>query len=110
MNGSLHVALAVAALAAGALAQVSKAGAKQARFAAPERLLAHGKFVNEVEAMRYPSPVLLDIDSDGQRELVCGDLQGYLWVYEDEGKEGDLEWGLPAKLQSDGKDLKLPNW
>ena len=53
-------------------------------------------------------------DEDGfrrtARELVCGDLWGYLWVYENESEEGDLKWGAPKKLQSDGKDLKLPNW
>ena len=77
-----------------------------AKFAAPERLQANGEFVNEVEKTLYPSPVLVDIDGDGQRELVVGDLFGYLWVHEKSGSS----WGPAKKLQVDGKTLKLPNW
>lgn len=78
----------------------------KAKFATPERLKANGKFVNEVEKTLYPSPVLFDIDGDGQRELVVGDLFGYLWVHEKSGSS----WGPSKKLQADGKALKLPNW
>ena len=92
-----------------ATAPVMAADARPA-FAAPVRLLAAGQPVNLVEEMPYPSPVLFDVDHDGRRELVCGDLWGYLWVYEDVGEAGDVEWGAAKKLQVDGEDLKVPNW
>ena len=83
---------------------------QEAQFAAPVRLLAAGAPVNHVEEMPYPSPVVFDIDRDGKRELICGDLWGYLWVYENEGQEGDLHWSAPRKLTADGEVLKVPNW
>ncbi len=36
------------------------------KFAAPEMLLAEGRPVNAEEGMLYPSPVLFDVDGDGQ--------------------------------------------
>lgn len=81
-----------------------------ATFAPPVRLLAAGQPVNFIEEMLYPSPVLYDLDHDGRRELVCGDLWGYLRVYEDVGEADDVEWGAPQFLQVDGAPLKVPNW
>ncbi|MBI4879643.1 MAG: hypothetical protein HY812_08300 [Planctomycetes bacterium] len=111
MKGIMVAAVAALVSTTIALERVSWAGgARKAEFEAPVRLLADGKFLNEVENMLYPSPVLLDVDSDGQRELVCGDLWGRLRVYENVGEEGDTTWGPAVKLQSEGKDLELPNW
>ena len=81
------------------------------RFAAPERLLADGRPINAEEGMLYPSPVLFDVDGDGQDELVCGDLWGHLWVHESAAEAGEPAWLAPEKLKSaDGEVLKVPNW
>ncbi len=111
MKGIMVAAVAAVVSTTLALERISWAGGtRKVDFDAPVRLLADGKPLNEVECMLYPSPVLLDIDSDGQRELVCGDLGGNLWVYENVEEEGDATWGPAVRLQSEGKDLELPNW
>jgi hypothetical protein len=73
------------------------------KFGPPELLLDASSYL-------YPSPVLVDIDQDQQRELLIGDLRGYLTVYDNVGKPDSPQWGKPAKLQCNGKDMKLPNW
>ena len=81
------------------------------QFAQPELLLADGKPINQVEDMPYPSPVLFDVDRDGKDELVCGDLWGYLWVYENTAAEGAPVWGAATKLESaEGEVIKVSNW
>lgn len=81
-----------------------------ASFADPELLLANGRPMNAVEKMPYPSPVLFDIDGDGKREFVLGDLWGRLWIHENVGAEGPVKWGPSQTLKREGKDLKVPNW
>ena len=77
--------------------------AAETTFASPEIILDASSYL-------YPSPVYEDIDDDGQRELLIGDLRGNLTVYENTGDGRSHEWGEPVKLQVDNKDLKLPNW
>ena len=80
-------------------------------FDPPVRLTADGKFINDDGKMLYPTPVLLDIDKDGQQELVIGDLWGALWICENGSKSGDPVWSKPTKLKgANGKELKVPNW
>lgn len=57
----------------------------------------------------YPTPVLQDIDGDGARELVVGDLIGNLWVAEP--GESEVAWAKHTQLETkDGKKLRLNNW
>ncbi len=79
-------------------------------FEDPVRLLSAGELLNEVEQMPYPSPVVFDVDRDGERELVVGDLWGRIWIYEDQASPGDLAWGPARKLEVDGEELRVPNW
>ena len=74
-------------------------------FEAPQVLTADGETFKEVI---YPTPVLHDIDDDGQHELVVGDLIGNLWI--SEATNSDLEWGKRIQLESEGKALRLNNW
>ncbi|MBE7491056.1 MAG: hypothetical protein HS108_04780 [Planctomycetes bacterium] len=55
----------------------------------------------------YPSPALHDVDGDGVKDLVIGDLFGNLtWCRG--GKDG---WGEEKTLNgADGKPLKFNNW
>ncbi|MBX3472993.1 MAG: hypothetical protein KF754_01255 [Planctomycetes bacterium] len=55
----------------------------------------------------YPSPALYDVDGDGVKDLVVGDLFGNLtWCKG--GKDG---WGADQALNgADGKPLKFNNW
>ena len=97
MPRSLMWAMAVVAVVASPLA------AAEVTFEAPEMILDASSFL-------YPSPVYEDVDNDGDRELVIGDLRGYLTVFEHDGDGSVVHWGEPAKLQVNGEDLKLPNW
>ncbi len=85
------------------LALACPLAAAEVTFEAPEVILDASSYL-------YPSPVLHDIDKDGQRELLIGDLRGYLTVYKNQGKDASPEWGQPSKLQVNGQDLKLPYW
>jgi hypothetical protein len=71
-------------------------------------LVSDGK---PIGGIAYPSPVLIDIDGDKQRELVIGDLFGNLWVCQQDSTGGALQWMPKTRLNSsNGKALRLPNW
>jgi hypothetical protein len=95
---------------AATLAVTAAAEPPKAAFAPPVRLMTDGQPINQREKLLYPSPVLLDIDGDGQTELVIGDLWGKLRVYKPAGKRGDLTWSAGTVLQAQGKELTVPNW
>lgn len=76
------------------------------RFAAPVQLTTAG---SPFEGILYPSPVLVDTDGDGQRELVIGDLFGALWHCAPTG-DGDTAFGERGRLESNGTPLELNNW
>ncbi len=82
-------------------------GGDAALFAAPVQLTAEGEPIAD---MTYPSPTLFDLDGDGMRELVIGDIFGSVRVAEPQAEEAGLAWSACEKLQSDGKDLRLNNW
>ena len=56
----------------------------------------------------YPSPTLYDLDKDGKRELVIGDLPGRI-VFAKRG-EGVATWQKRQPLEADNAPLKLNNW
>ena len=89
----------VAGLTSGALAQVS--------FDDPVELDTGGKNFSNVI---YSIPVLIDIDNDGQQELVIGDLRGYIMSAEMKSADTAAGWLERSNVQADGKPLKLNNW
>jgi hypothetical protein len=88
----------------------AQAQSPKALFEPPVRLLSEGVPINQREKLLFPSPVLLDLNGDGHKVLVIGDLWGKLRVYQPTGKRGDLNWGKGTNLQAQGKDLVVPNW
>ena len=103
------VLIAVLCLCAASVAQETKE--TRSRFKAPVQLTVEGKPLNESEAISYPTPTLFDIDNDGARELVIGDLWGTLRVYEKDGNTGSVAWKTGKILQAyDGRELKVSNW
>ena len=81
-------------------------------FEAPFRLKVGDQLLNNAARQMYPSPAMLDIDRDGQLELVVGVIFGSLNIYENlsDGKS-DPVWSshIPLKL-SDGAKVKVSNW
>ena len=78
------------------------------RFEAPVELTANGK---PMRGISYPSPTLYDLDGDSERELLIGDLRGYIRVSQPGVEETGLAWSEQEYLQSSsGKKLKLNNW
>lgn len=57
----------------------------------------------------YPSPTLHDLDADGKRELVVGDLRGYV-QFSEKLDGGALAWSKLANVKMGDKPLKLFNW
>ena len=92
------------------LVVVSFAQEPPAKFARAEMLSSDGQPVNARERMPFPSPVLIDLNGDGKRELILGDLWGRIWIHDNVAREGGVAWGPSRKLQLNGKDLKVPNW
>ncbi len=79
-------------------------------FDAPVAIKVGGKPFNSERTIQYPSPALIDIDNDGELELVVGSLVGTLTVLENEALEGEPLWNSPELLKSAGKTIELPNW
>ncbi|MBX3460517.1 MAG: VCBS repeat-containing protein [Planctomycetes bacterium] len=49
------------------------------------------------------TPFAHDWDGDGKPDIVCGDVQGHVWIA---AGLGELKFGTPVKLQHNGKDIK----
>lgn len=76
------------------------------RFAAPVEFTSAGA---AFEGLLYPSPVLVDTNGDGQRELIVGDLFGKLWHFTPTDA-GDTTFGERGQLEANGAPLELNNW
>lgn len=83
----------------------SQRATQNAAFDDPELLMAGGQMMGIKR--HYPSPVLHDLDGDGVRELIIGDLHGYITRCE-RNADG---WGEEVRIRAkDGKDLRFHNW
>jgi len=91
---------------------VTVAAAQETEFAQPELLRVDGQPMNADGKMMYPSPVVFDIDGDGNDELVIGTIFGAVYACENSNKgPGDPQWQAPQSVNTDdGKPLKLNNW
>lgn len=58
----------------------------------------------------YPTPHLVDVDGDGSRELLIGDLKGHVRVSRRPEGAAPFVWGPPEDLATDGRLLKFHNW
>ena len=82
------------------------------QFDKPVYLKVGDKPMNEDGEMMYPSPVLMDIDRDGDTELVIGTIFGVLFVSENSATGGgDPVWEAPQLFNStENEPLRLNNW
>jgi hypothetical protein len=79
-----------------------------ARFAAPKRVLAGEAPLGE--GRLYPSPVLHDVDGDGRKDIVVGDLLGAV-TFAPRAAGKTVAFGAEKPLPDrDGKPLKFHNW
>ena len=91
-----------------AMAAVAGMPGDNAEFEAPIEITAGG---TNFAGTLYPSPALFDINGDGEKELIIGDLIGYLQVASRESGDMAAGWGKATQLKmADGKDLKFDNW
>jgi hypothetical protein len=85
------------------------AAAQSPQFAPPVRLKAGDAFLGEKRL--YPSPVLHDLDGDGAKDVVVGDLVGALTVAPRAAGSRAPAYGAETKvLAADGKPLDFDNW
>lgn len=85
--------------------QVSTVPTNTITLGSPEELLTDDSAFTR---QSYPSPVLYDLDGDGQSELIVGDLPGRM-RYCEKG-ETDLAWSKMKPMKADGEPLRLNNW
>lgn len=80
--------------------------AQAPQFAAPVRLMAGDTMLGADRL--YPSPVLHDVDGDGQPDLVVGDLRGWLTVAR---RTDATKFAAETPLHAaDGARLDFGNW
>ncbi|MEW6097185.1 MAG: FG-GAP-like repeat-containing protein [bacterium] len=56
----------------------------------------------------YSSPFVYDWDSDGDKDLLVGDSEGYVTFFENTGSYQILAQGKRIKIGTDGVELKVP--
>jgi hypothetical protein len=89
-------------------AATSVGRADDPQFEQPVEITAGGKTYVQV---LYPSPVLYDVNGDGKRDLIIGDLQGYLQFAERDSSGASTNWSTSKMMQdANGKDIKFSNW
>lgn len=81
----------------------------EVRFAKPVRLKAGDAFLGK--GRLYPSPVLHDVDGDGKRDVVIGDLRGLVTVARAVADKPFVRFAAEKPLEDrSGKPLKFHNW
>ena len=76
--------------------------------AAPVRIEAGGKPIDT--EIGHAAPFVGDIDGDGDQDLLVGQFGGgVLWVFRNEGADGDPSLLPPWKFQAGGKDGVVPS-
>lgn len=89
-------------------AQAAAQDKAKAQFKAPKRIQAGDAFLGE--GRLYPSPVLHDVDGDGLRDIVVGDLFGKV-TFAPQIPGEEVRFGPEKPLKGrDGKPLKFHNW
>jgi hypothetical protein len=81
-------------------------------FEEPVVLRVGDDVLNSNGRLRYPSPVIIDVDGDGKKELVVGTISGFLSACENENNsDGEPIWSEPKQIETiEGKPLKFHNW
>lgn len=87
---------------------VASAVAQTPEFAAPVRLKAGDKLLGE--GRLFPSPVYQDVNGDGLRDVVVGDLVGHLTVALREPGAAAKFMAETEMLGADGKAIDFHNW
>lgn len=58
----------------------------------------------------YSAPLFYDFDKDGLKDLILGELKGFIRIYKNVGTEGRPLFDNYSKLQAGGADIVIPNY
>lgn len=76
--------------------------------APPVRLEADGKPIDT--DVGHAAPFVCDFDGDGVQDLLVGQFgDGLLWIYRNEGTNGEPRLAAGAKFKDGGKDGRVPS-
>ena len=79
----------------------------------PIRISVNDAPLSSEAKKRFPSPAVFDVDGDGSKELVIGELMGEVGVYANLNTSGagDPVWGSRKALNdSKSESITTPNW
>lgn len=76
-------------------------------FHPPVRLQAADGFIDSGPSGGHSGPWLADVDGDGVKDLVVGDMSGFFRFYRNEGTDRQPRYAKPVNLQAGGKDAKV---
>jgi hypothetical protein len=76
-------------------------------FHPPVRLQAADGFIDSGPSGGHSGPWLVDVDGDGVRDLVVGDMSGFFRFYRNEGTDRQPRYAKAVNLQAGGADAKV---
>ena len=85
-------------------------GKTAATFEPPVRLKAGDVFIDTGADIAYSGPSVFDLDGDGKRDLLVGNLCGHIQVFRNVGDDAARRFEAKGFLKADGKLVEIPNW
>ncbi len=62
-----------------------------------------------IDVGQRPTPILVDWNNDGKRDLVSGAKDGKLYLFINEGTDTEWDFRVMQRVQEDGADLVVPS-
>jgi hypothetical protein len=77
---------------------------------APVRVKVGRHYIDTGKDGAHSGPRVIDLDGDGNKDLVVGALNGRFGVYQNIGTNKERSFESRGYMKADGKDIVLHNW